>query len=266
MADPAPAIRPSATIMLLRDGTRGLEVFMVQRHHQIDFATGALVFPGGKVDPADANPSTHDRCQGIDGLDESAISVRVAAIRETFEESGVLLARPRGSSRLLDGQRLSEIDSRHRKDLDARATTLGSIAAQEDLELACDLLVPFAHWITPDVLPKRFDTWFFLVNAPDDHVALHDGGETVDSVWTTVGEAVRARDAGERTIIFPTLTNLQKLGRSGSVAEALAAARSKPIVSVLPKVAKDEDGELCLFLPEEADYDIVKAPVAALRG
>jgi 8-oxo-dGTP pyrophosphatase MutT (NUDIX family) len=265
MADPPRDIKPASTIMLLRDGARGLEVFMVERHHRIDFATGALVFPGGKVDSADADRALRARCQGIDDLDDAAISVRIAGIRETFEESGVLLARPRGAGALIDAERLSGIEARHRRELDAGGTTLGTIAEREDLELACDLLVPFAHWLTPDGMPKRFDTWFFLVDAPADQIARHDGHETVDSVWTTVDDALRARQAGERSIVFPTLSNLRKLGRSPSVADAMTAARSKQIVTVLPRVGKDEDGELSLFLPAEADYDIVKTSLAALR-
>lgn len=265
MANPTASIRPAATIMLLRDRSAELEVFMVQRHHEIDFAKGALVFPGGKVDPADSADDVRARCRGTDDLDAAALTIRVAAIRETFEESGVLLARPRGGDALVDAAWLADIEARHRADLEASRTTLGRILTSENLELACDLLVPFAHWITPEVLPKRFDTWFFLVAAPADQIALHDGRETVDSVWTTVADAVAARDAGERTIVFPTLTNLRKLGRSHSVAEAMQAARQGRIVTVLPRVGKDDDGELSLFLPEEADYDIVKTPIASLR-
>jgi 8-oxo-dGTP pyrophosphatase MutT (NUDIX family) len=264
MTDSTPEIRLAATIMLLRDADDGLEVFMVQRHHQIDFATGALVFPGGKVDKADDGAGMRPHCRGVEAMDDREVTVRVAAIRETFEEAGVLLARECGADALVDAARLSGIEERHREALAAGRKTLAEMVEAEGLELACDLLVPFAHWITPDVMPKRFDTHFFLVDAPTDHVALHDGGETVDSIWTTIDAAVADEKAGKCTIIFPTLTNVRKLGRSKSVAEALATARGSDIVTVLPWVAKDDDGELCLFIPEEADYDIVKAPISAL--
>ncbi len=266
MSDPAPEIRPAATIMLLRDGAESLEVFMVERHHQIDFATGALVFPGGKVDARDRAARLRESCDGIEGLDELEAAFRVAAIRETFEESGVLLARAGSSHALIGADRLRGIGAQYLAALRDGETGMLEIVERESLRLACDLLVPFARWITPNVMPKRFDTWFFLVEAPADHLALHDGGETVDSVWTTVDSAVKAQSAGERTIIFPTLTNLRKLGRSHTVAEAFAAARASAIVTVEPWVAKDEAGELALFIPEAAGYDIVKTSVSSLRG
>ncbi len=265
MADAPLEIKLSATILLLRDGAPGLEVFMVQRHHQIDFAHGALVFPGGKVDAADAGALMRDHCQGSEGLDDSEVTLRVAAIRETFEEAGVLLARPRGARGLVDAEQLAGIENRRREALQNGRITLRELVELEDLVLACDLLVPFAHWITPEVLPKRFDTHFFLVAAPSDQLALHDGGETIDSVWTTVAAAVRAEREGERTIIFPTLVNLRKLGRSSNVADAMAAARTSRIVTVLPRVARDDDGDLKLFIPREADYDVVKAPLSELH-
>lgn len=234
---------------------------MVERHHQIDFATGALVFPGGQVDPADAGAALAGRCAGVAALDDEARALRVAAIRETFEEAGVLLARPRGARALVGAAALAGIEARHRAALNAGARTLAEIAAAEDLELACDLLVPFAHWITPVFMPKRFDTWFFLVAAPADQVALHDGHESVDSVWITPAEAEAARAAGRRTIIFPTLLNVRKLGRAATVAEAVANARSRPIVTVLPRVER-RGGTPTMVLPADAGYDVVEAPLA----
>jgi 8-oxo-dGTP pyrophosphatase MutT (NUDIX family) len=259
MPEPRPP-RLSATVLLVRDGAHGLEVFMVERHHQIDFATGALVFPGGQVDDADADAALAARCAGA-AEDGDARVLRVAAIRETFEETGVLLARPRGGAALVGAERLRGIEARHRAALLAGERTLGEIAAAEDLELACDLLVPFAHWITPVFMPKRFDTWFFLVAAPPDQVALHDGHESVDSVWITPRDAEAASKAGRRTIIFPTLLNVRKLGRAAHVAEALARARSGPVVTVLPRV--EQRGETpVMVLPADAGYDVVEAPLA----
>jgi 8-oxo-dGTP pyrophosphatase MutT (NUDIX family) len=259
MPEPRPP-RLSATVLLVRDGARGLEVFMVERHHQIDFATGALVFPGGQLDAADGDAALAERCTGAAGLGDAARELRVAAIRETFEEAGVLLARPRGESALVDAERLRGIETRHRAALNAGERTLGEIADAEDLELACDLLVPFAHWITPVLMPKRFDTWFFLVAAPPDQVALHDGHESVDSVWITPSDAEAARSAGRRTIIFPTLLNVRKLGRAATVADALARARSGPIVTVLPRVERRGETPM-MVLPADAGYDVLEAPL-----
>jgi 8-oxo-dGTP pyrophosphatase MutT (NUDIX family) len=260
MPEPRPP-RLSATVLLVRDGAHGLEVLMVERHHQIDFATGALVFPGGQVDAADGDAALAARCAGAGELDEAARALRVAAIRETFEEAGVLLARPRGEAALVGAERLRGIEARHRAALHARERTLAEVAAAEDLELACDLLVPFAHWITPVFMPKRFDTWFFVVAAPPDQVALHDGHESVDSVWITPSDAEAAQRAGRRTIIFPTLLNVRKLGRAHTVSDALANARGGPIVTVLPRVEKRGETPV-MVLPEGAGYDVVEAPLA----
>jgi 8-oxo-dGTP pyrophosphatase MutT (NUDIX family) len=257
MPDP-PEPKPSSTILLVRDASppgEALEVFMVQRHHQIDFAKGALVFPGGKVETSDADPSLRARCRGVDGLDDGAVALRVAAIRETFEEAGVLLAGPAGSAGLVDGERLREIKQRHRESLGAHSLVIGELVAAEDLELACDRLVPFAHWITPEFMPKRFDTHFFLAAAPEDQLALHDGVESVDSVWTTVDAARAASESGTRTIIFPTLMNLRKLGLSPTVSDALETAANHPVVTVMPCMKTGDDGKPTLLLPPDAGYD-----------
>ena len=258
--------RLAATILLLRDRAQQLEVFMVERHHQIDFATGALVFPGGKVETADGGKTMRPHCDGVENLDDDAITVRVTAIRETFEESGVLLARPRGQEELIAAPALAQVDATYRAALQAGETDLRTLAEAENLTLACDCLIPFAHWITPDMLPKRFDTYFFLADAPSNQLALHDGSESVDSVWTTPAAALQAEADGSRTIVFATLANLQKLGRSSSTQEALTAAHASPIVTVQPWVAKNDDGEAMLCIPEEADYDIVRVPLADIKG
>jgi 8-oxo-dGTP pyrophosphatase MutT (NUDIX family) len=257
-----PEPKPSATILLVRDGAHGLEVFMVQRHHQIDFATGAMVFPGGKVDAADADPALAARCDGA--VSDALRPIHVAAIRETFEECGVLLARPAGSSALVPGAQLAKIEQRHRAALHAGERTLRELVEREDLRLANDLLVPFAHWITPAFMPKRFDTHFYLVAAPPDQLAIHDGGESVDSVWTRPVDAEAERAAGRRTIIFPTFMQVKKLGRSASVAAALAAARGAPVVTVLPQI-EERGGEKIMVIPAEAGYDVTAAPLADLQ-
>jgi 8-oxo-dGTP pyrophosphatase MutT (NUDIX family) len=258
--EPVPAI-PSATILLIRDGSRDLEIFMVERHHQVDFAMGALVFPGGKVDPADREPTIRERCGGAPDSDDE-LAVSVAAIRETFEESGILLARPGPSAELVSGEALREIESRHRDDLNHGRITMREIVDAEDLTLACDLLVPFAHWITPEMAPKRFDTHFFLVAVPPDQVAIHDGRESVDSMWTTPSAALADADAGRCTIVFPTRLNLMKLARSQRVEEALAAALASTVVTVMPRIEQTDAGPV-LRIPAEADYDVTDASLDA---
>jgi len=267
MSGPAPAIsapKLAATILLVRDGATGLEVFMVQRHHQIDFATGAMVFPGGKIEAGDADPRLRARARGADALDADALSVRVGAIRETFEECGVLLVRPLGGAALVSAERLRELEARWRDRLNRNEAGLVDVVLAEELELASDLLVPYAHWITPQIVPKRFDTYFFLVAAPPDQVALHDGGESVDSVWTTAQHALAEAEAGRRTIIFPTLMNLNLLGGARDVADALARTRARSIVTVRPEVGRTPDGKPELRIPAEAGYPPLPPALAKL--
>ena len=250
---------PSSTLLLLRDGASGLEVFMVKRHHQIDFASGALVFPGGKVDPHDRDPRVRTLCDGVQGLDEDRLSLAACAIREGFEESGILLAR--GTDGLVDGARATALTP-WREPLNASRTGLADFLSAEHLRLAVDALVPFAHWITPAFMPKRFDTHFYLAAAPEGQLGRHDGSESVDSVWVNPNEAISDT---RWTIIFPTKMNLIKLGRSNTVAEALATARATPVVTVEPKV-EVIDGQQMLTIPEDAGYGRIAEPLTSIRG
>ncbi|MGY3594278.1 8-oxo-dGTP pyrophosphatase MutT (NUDIX family) [Bradyrhizobium sp. USDA 4341] len=157
------APRLASTVLLLRDGTSSeIEVFMMVRHHQIEFNSGALVFPGGSVDKNDkeiaADPALYS---GGEGLDGDALGFRIAAIRETFEESGILLARPRGSKDLVDAGRANDIATAHRAALNEGKISFLKVLSDNGMVLALDELVPYAHWITPEGMPKRFDTWFF---------------------------------------------------------------------------------------------------------
>lgn len=227
---------------------------MVVRHHEIDFASGALVFPGGRVDPGDhdiaADPALYPNADGHDGT-----ALRVAAIRETFEECGVLLARPRGSEALVDALRLRAIEEAHGAALTAGTTSFAAMLNAEDLVLAPDQLVAFAHWITPLRISKRFDTHFFLAAAPADQIAIHDGSESVDSTWVSPRAAITAYEDGRYKLVFPTEMNLKKLGRHTITDEAIAAARATKVVTVLPEPVKaEQDGIRYLRLPLEADY------------
>ena len=133
-----------------------------------------------------------------------------------------------------------------------------ALAEAEDLVLACDHLVPFAHWITPETQPKRFDTHFFLAVAPPDQEARHDGHESTDSVWITPADLVGAADAEAWYVMFPTRLNAQKVGRSATVADALAAARAGPVVTVMPRGRKVEGGRK-LRIPAGAGYGMTEA-------
>ncbi len=159
---------PASTVLLLRDGTAGLEVFMVTRHQKSSFLGGALVFPGGGVDPGDGDPR---HAAGAAGIPAEDLVYRIAAIREVFEETGMLLACRSGERGLLGPDALAPIEARHRNRLNAGEIGFAALLEQEGLVAAPALLVPFAHWITPAVLPKRFDTRFYAVRARRDNLA-----------------------------------------------------------------------------------------------
>jgi 8-oxo-dGTP pyrophosphatase MutT (NUDIX family) len=261
----AAAPRPASTVLLLRDSPADeIEVFMMVRHYEIDFSSGALVFPGGSVDKSDqeiiARPELY---AGGEGLSEAELSFRIAAIRETFEESGILLARLRGTNALIDAKRAAEIEAATRADLCEGKTTFLKILVDHGLTLAFDELVPYAHWITPEGMPKRFDTWFFLAAAPPAQVGAHDGRESTDSIWVSPREALRGGESGRFKLPFPTTRNLIKLGKQPNVKAALEDAGGKPVVTVMPVVTKVNGGRQ-LRIPREAGYDGEVFEVAAL--
>jgi 8-oxo-dGTP pyrophosphatase MutT (NUDIX family) len=258
MPTEAVVARPASTVLLLRDGavTEGeIEVFMMVRHYEIDFSSGALVFPGGSVDKGDqeiiANPALYS---GGEGLDAASLSFRIAAIRETFEESGILLARVGGSGTLVDARRAGEIGAAHRAALCEGKTTFSEILAGNGLLLALDELVPYAHWITPEGMPKRFDTWFFLAAAPPEQAGAHDGRESTDSIWLSPREALAGGESGRFKLPFPTTRTLIKLGKQRSVRAALDDGRGRPVVAVTPVMTKLNGGRQ-LRIPLEAGYD-----------
>lgn len=259
MSEPA-AIAPArlaATILLLRDSPAGMEVFMVVRHQQIDFASGALVFPGGKLAAGDSDPRLPQLCSGAEGLATEQLALRVAAIREAFEESGVLLARQRGTTKMVGPEQIEVLGPKYRKALDKGEIGIADMLEGEGLELACEALVPFAHWITPTFMPKRFDTYFYLAVAPSEQVAGHDGREMVDSVWLRPDVALAEAAAGQRTLVPATALNVQLLGEQPTVAAAIAAAHARPLVTVLPEVIEQPagyTGPRLLRIPTNAGY------------
>jgi 8-oxo-dGTP pyrophosphatase MutT (NUDIX family) len=191
------APRPASTVVILRDGAEGIEVFMVERHRQIDFASGALVFPGGKVDPEDSDAAWGELAAQAPAAPDR--SLFVAAGRETFEEAGLVLARQRGTRDIVDADAAHRLVDRHRAGLLKGEATFVDIVRSEGLELALDLMVPFAHWITPERIPKRFDTHFFLIAAPVVQLGAHDGSESVEGLWITPQRALSEAESGKRS-------------------------------------------------------------------
>jgi 8-oxo-dGTP pyrophosphatase MutT (NUDIX family) len=231
---------------------------MVKRHHRIDFASGALVFPGGKAEPGDSDPAWADLATGwrADGGVEQAL--KISAIREAFEESGVLLARtPDGAPWCAEPRAAEARDAVAKGD-----RPFIDLVRTLDLRLDLDAMAVYARWITPTNMPKRFDTWFFIATAPQDQLAACDGWETVDAEWIEPAEALSMAQAGTRKVIFPTRMNLQMLAESRSADEAIAAARARKRVVVEPKVVQ-RDGGPALILPPDAGYGAVEEALSA---
>lgn len=250
---PAPT-RLSATVLLLRD-TENLEVLMVKRHYEIDFASGALVFPGGKANDEDADPAWAD-LSDCDFTGDQLTS-RIAAVREAFEESGILLARrsvARGAGNPLIGSDIVETLAHLRGPIDRREASFLEMVRENNLILALDTLIHCAHWITPVMMPKRFDTHFYLAPAPVEQVASHDGRETTDTVWINPNTALEKAEAGEATIIFPTRMVLGQLGEASSVKTAQDKFTNLQVVTVEPQIGKDDEGKPVLRIPAEAGY------------
>ncbi len=253
---------PSATIILGRDSGDDIEIFMVKRNRQIDFAAGALVFPGGKVEADDAMPGVVRRCLMVNRRPEPDIGFYVAAIREVYEESGILLARDRGDAKIVSSDRLAGLEDKRRA-LCANELKFSQMLEKEDLYPACDCLTPFAHWITPGVMPKRFDTWFFIADAPAGHTGCHDGCESVDSLWLTPEKVISVAAEGKFTVMFPTRMNITKMSRFKNLDAARRYCRQNPVVTVLPRVEQRPDGPV-LCIPAEADYGLTEESVSNL--
>lgn len=243
---PVPAV-PAATLLLTRDSAEGIEVLLATRHTAAGFAAGAAVFPGGKLDADDYRRAKADR---------AGDPYRIAAIRETFEESGILLARRVNTGAMLSGADLADLVSQQPGPED-----FGTFVDRASLALATDLLVPFAHWITPVDQPKRYDTRFFLAVAPPGQTARHDGHEAVEVHWLTPAGAIAAARKGRIKLVMATRLNLLKLGRSKTVTGALEAARRSEIVTVQPELVQTADGPVFL-IPASADYGVTDVLVS----
>jgi 8-oxo-dGTP pyrophosphatase MutT (NUDIX family) len=245
--------------VLVRPATASFEVFLVRRHDSVAFMGGAHVFPGGRVDEADTIADPEQWCDGVrdavarasDRAQDEAIAFHVAAIRELFEEAGVLLARD-GGRRIVE---MHEGDSQRydacRRDLLEQRLTMRELAEREGLRLALDALALFAHWVTPGVETRRFDTYFFLAVAPEVQHAAHDERETTQGTWMPPAEALDRCLAGEIALPPPTWTTLRWLSRCASVDEAWqwAVSRPRPVPRVQPCIDDRGDGTRVIMLP-----------------
>ena len=255
MSEPAPhvEVQPAATVMLVRDAGDGsdgsLEVLMLRRHPESVFAADAWVFPGGRVDDADAlatpivaGPSDEEASRAL-GLPAGGLAYWVAAARECFEEAGILLARHADTGAWLDTttEWSSARLARNRRDVHTGAVSLAEVLEKEGLVLDLSGVHYVSHWITPPGhTARRFDTRFFVAVAPPDQPVSHDAAETVESVWTTPA-AVLARGADrEITVLIPTIANLKTLARFSSTDELVEAARALgPVPVAAPRFRGD---------------------------
>lgn len=258
--------RDAATVMLLRAGARGagVEVLMVRRHADSNFAGGSYVFPGGKLDPGDCGQDNAGWCQGLGPADAAALMPDVsspskalgfwiAGLREVFEESGLLLAYgPDGELVSLDGALQKKVRS-YRQQLQKGTLSLGNMLREEGLRLATDKLYYFSHWITPETSPVRFDTRFFVAESPAGQEPLHDERETTENVWVSP-RVVVAQDSPETfPVVFPTLKNLEHLAAFDSVEQALESVQGKLISAVVPRIIL-KDGKKRLVIPGDSEY------------
>ena len=265
----SPAVpRDAATVILIRQAP-DLEAFLLRRTRALEFAPGACVFPGGSVDERDADPAIGDTAWAGpspaelgDQLGISADRARglvCAAVRETFEESGVLLAGPSPTSLVQEGGALAQ----DRRRLLGGSVSLGELLGRRGLVLRADLLTPWARWITPEVSPRRFDTWFFAAALPPGQTAAlttpagpgaqPDPGESDSGTWLRPGAALEAARVGQITLLPPTAVTLAELAAHQDVAGVLAQRRT--ITPLLPRVVVEKE-RAWLAMPQAVHYPL----------
>ncbi|MFF4217108.1 NUDIX hydrolase [Streptomyces nondiastaticus] len=249
--------RRAATVLLLRDGADGPAVHMLRRRASMAFAGGAYAYPGGSVDPRDerdvpwAGPAPADwaRRLGVDAA--SAQAIVCAAVRETFEEAGVLLAGPTPGTVVADTTG-PEWEA-ERAALVSRELAFADFLVRRGLLLRSDLLGGWARWITPEFEPRRYDTWFFVAALPEGQRTRNASTEADRTVWISPAEAADGFDRGELLMMPPTISTLRQLRPYGSAADALAAARDRDLTPVLAR-ARLEGGEIVLSWPGHDEF------------
>jgi|YNPNPStandDraft_1061719.scaffolds.fasta_scaffold01355_7 8-oxo-dGTP pyrophosphatase MutT (NUDIX family) len=261
--------RDAATVILVREPAgRPFEVFLMRRHKDQDFMGGAYVFPGGRLDEEDCDPDLAALSEGLSPeearrrLQEEALpparalGLFLAALRETFEEAGILLARDSSGKvvEMRDGADAGRFAS-YRLALHDRRLTLAELARKENLRYALDLLFPYAHWITPEVEIRRFDTRFFVARQPDGQWPVHDTIEMTKSVWVRPAEALERYEAGEILLMPPTLKTLDELSRFRTAEDLFEHVQARKIEPLLPQAFSFEGG-YGIRLPYDPQYTI----------
>ena len=268
--DDPPNPRPAATIVVLRDpepggGGAGPEVLLMRRSRSSGFVPGAYVFPGGRVDPAEASPAVLDRIRdltpeqaaarldyaaGPSQAEVDAIDFYVAALREAFEETGMLVAQRTSAGQVPPAAAISVEIERLRVALMADEIGFADVLAATDSWIEGTEVSYLAHWITPVQEPRRYDARFFLAGVPAGTEVVIDEREMVDARWLRPNDALHLNRAGSLPMVFPTIHTLQLLTEFGSVAEAVAEFRRRRIPSILPRLVRTRTG-IGLEVPEE---------------
>lgn len=261
-------VRPAATVLLVRDADGGgIEVFMLRRTFSAAFASGMFVFPGGKVDEVDGIAEIGELCDGLTdaeasgllGIPTGGLAYWVAAVRECFEEAGVLLARYAGTGEVIrfDDDAVAAQFQAERENIHDGSVALLELCKRENLRITTDEIHYVSHWITPKGERRRFDTRFFVARAPGAQHALHDDGETIESMWINPHEAIRRHREGDLMLMPPTLANIEFIAAHGTADEVLAAAaRVGTPTTILPKLKVDKDGRVTgIAMPGDPDYD-----------
>ena len=243
MTSPDPI--PAATLILMRPGTSAPELLMIERSVRMAFAPGALVFPGGRIDP-------DDRILGSGDVD----AAKVAAVRETIEETGLAVA--------LDPVPDEQLEAALRDAL-AQGAAFSELLTSLGLRPRLDALVPFARWRPNFKETRTFDTYFFVARAPQDsRLPTGDSTESVHAMWTTAQDVLDRADRGEAHIIFPTRRNLERVALFASFEEAAADARAHPVQAISPRI-EHRGGEPWLCIPQGLGYPITAERLASVR-
>lgn len=247
------APRDASTVILLRDSSKGLSVYMLRRVASMKFAPGAYVFPGGSVDPRDSDrtvgwsgPTVAEWGASFNADEKAARELVCAAVRETYEESGVLLAGP-APDKIVEDITGDDWEADRQALLD-RSLSLAELLERRGLLLRGDLLRPWAHWITPLIERRRYDTRFFVAALPPGQRTRDVSTESDQVAWVRPAEAVERARRGEMAMLPPTMVTLIELAEYETVADVLAASR--PIVPRMPETRLD-GGDAYLILPEE---------------
>lgn len=258
-SDPASVpVRDASTVVVVRQASNGIEVCMLQRNLNSDFVGGAYVFPGGGVDPDDSDPRYTELLSGAlpsEGSgDGEGLAFRVAAVRESFEEAGILFARDSsGEMVALSDPELTERFRQHRTAVDTGERKLFEICADEGLSLDLARLSYFSRWVTPFGANRRYDTRFFVAEVPEGQKAIHDDHEVIDTIWVSPAEALADAREGRRTMIFPTLRTIVKLSAFDEVGALFAHMSSIEHVDPIQPELRQVDDRLELVLPGDPE-------------